>query len=496
MNVESNFPVHGVLEHLGLLFVLLKHNDNFMKAFLPAGISIALAIVVASAGGVTRAQDQPLSSPPTASALPANIAPGTPLAEVVKMIQAGVEVSTVTSYIINSQSTFNLDADKIIFLTDMGAPSVIVNTMMDRDKALYASTAAPPTPPAPPPLPPAPASADPGIPDNTVATGIPDSAPPPDQVNVDYFYDTLSPYGSWVNIDGYGQCWQPTTVIYNASWRPYSDRGHWVYTDYGWYWDSDYSWGVTFHYGRWFHHARFGWCWYPDTMWAPSWVTWRSDVDYFGWAPLPPFAVFTPGVGFLYEGGPVSMDFDFGLGADSFVFISPAHFLDRHPSLFSAKPQYVTTIFSRTKVVNNFSVNSKNVVNAGIGVDRVMGLTHQSLVPVQVSSLPNAGRQGWRGPGFQPASHHVSALYNNNLPFNRSPQSHGAEELEQRPLVAPNAPRVDQRQNFAGSGSLNPGRPQSSPGASQPQPQSPPHYQQNGGNSGNGSSGDPNKQNH
>ena len=86
----------------------------------------------------------------------------------------------------------------------------------------------------------------------------------PQQVNVSYsyFYDSLSPYGNWIQVDGYGLCWQPTVVVVNREWSPYGDHGHWVYSDYGWYWVSDYSWGwAPFHYGRWFRHVRWGWCW-------------------------------------------------------------------------------------------------------------------------------------------------------------------------------------------------------------------------------------------
>ena len=68
--------------------------------------------------------------------------------------------------------------------------------------------------------------------------------PPADPApSVDVFYDSLSPYGTWVYVNGYGSCWRPTVVVANPGWQPYFDGGHWVYTDSGWYWMSDYSWG-------------------------------------------------------------------------------------------------------------------------------------------------------------------------------------------------------------------------------------------------------------
>jgi len=50
------------------------------------------------------------------------------------------------------------------------------------------------------------------------------------------FYAPLEEVGTWVDVDSYGRCWRPTRV--SANWSPYID-GHWVWTDYGWYWVSD-----------------------------------------------------------------------------------------------------------------------------------------------------------------------------------------------------------------------------------------------------------------
>ena len=42
-----------------------------------------------------------------------------------------------------------------------------------------------------------------------------DYAEPAGEANgsADYFYDTLAPYGTWVDVAGYGPCWQPTVVV-------------------------------------------------------------------------------------------------------------------------------------------------------------------------------------------------------------------------------------------------------------------------------------------
>ena len=382
-----------------------------MKALFYTKTLIAIAVAIAAAAAAdSQAQEQPIPPPATESALPANIIPGSPLAEVIKMLQAGVDLSTIQSYVQNSPNPFNLDADKILFLKDEGAPNDLINAMMDRDKALAAT--------------PVTVSSAPVAPPTTVTTETPtteDTTPPPADVNVDYFNAELTPYGAWVTVDGYGRCWRPTVAYYDSTWTPYCDRGHWVYTDHGWYWDSDYAWGMTFHYGRWFHHAHHGWCWYPDTVWAPSWVTWRSGGAYCGWAPLPPFAVYRPGAGFFYRGVSVGVNFDFGLDAGLFVFLGSDHFCDRRPHDFMIGRDRHLEVFRQTSPINRFEIHDHDrfMVNHGFGPEHIATAMHHPIEPVHINSLPGAGHQGWRGEGF----HHTMQIHpdgGNSFP-NRNP---------------------------------------------------------------------------
>lgn len=354
-----------------------------MKTLFYTKTLIALTVAVVATAALSPAQEPPVS--PVAT-LPAGVLPASPLAEVVKLAQAGVDASIIKNYIASSRSAFNLNASLIISLADAGVPTDIVNAMLDHDKNLSGATATTAMPVAP-------ANA-------SVAESVPTTAPAP--VTVNEFYNNLAPYGTWVEVEGYGRCWRPTTVIYDSAWRPYCDRGHWVYTDCGWYWDSDYSWGITFHYGRWFRHAHWGWCWLPDTVWAPSWVTWRSNDDYCGWAPLPPFTVYQPGVGFLYRGAGVAVGFDFGLSVDCFTFVGVGHFSERHPRNFLVEPHRAPEIFRQTTIINNFDVHNRVLVNCGIPVSRISTVQHRPIQPLAVGSLPNAGRQGWRGENPEP----------------------------------------------------------------------------------------------
>ena len=45
-----------------------------------------------------------------------------------------------------------------------------------------------------------------------------------------YFYTSLSPYGTWIDIGFGSPVWRPTNV--RKSWSPYY-QGQWIYTDYG-----------------------------------------------------------------------------------------------------------------------------------------------------------------------------------------------------------------------------------------------------------------------
>jgi hypothetical protein len=105
------------------------------------------------------------------------------------------------------------------------------------------------------------------------------------------FRTTLSPYGEWVDVPGYGVIWRPYATVVGPDFVPYGSSGHWVYTDAGWMWASGYGWGwAPFHYGNWVY-AGGGWGWIPGSVWAPAWVEWRSGGGYVGWAPLAPVGV-------------------------------------------------------------------------------------------------------------------------------------------------------------------------------------------------------------
>jgi hypothetical protein len=194
-------------------------------------------------------------------------------------------------------------------------------------------------------------------PTSIVVQSTPAPAPPPPppapEASFQSFYDALSPYGQWINNPEYGYVWMPSVA---PDFTPYGSNGHWVYTDEGWTWDSDYPWGwAAFHYGRWFFEDGYGWMWIPGNQWAPAWVTWRQSPDYYGWAPLGP---------------QVTISASYGGGYDP-----PNHYWHFVPQQYVASPQvnnYVVnqqqnvTIIQNTTIIRNTTINNTTVNNTTI----------------------------------------------------------------------------------------------------------------------------------
>jgi hypothetical protein len=288
------------------------------------------------------------------SVVPEDLKVSSALEEIIKLVQAGVSEEVIMTYVTNSTNFFKVGSDQIVYLNDLGVSTTLVTALIQHDsspemalrrRAPETAKPLPPevalTTPATNVYPGAPTQVGANPPPTPLPPGYEEPAPPPtvtyDQapVNVSYFYSSLAPYGTWVEVDGYGLCWQPTVGVVNSSWRPYSDRGRWLWSDSGWYWYSDYSWGwAPFHYGRWCTYPRLGWIWVPDTCWGPSWVTWRYDNYYCGWAPLPPGCAYVSGFGLYYHNAWVSVGFDFGLSPFCWNYIPKDRFCHPKPHLY------------------------------------------------------------------------------------------------------------------------------------------------------------------
>ena len=381
--------------------------------FTPAPTPIAAAADLPNTNSIPASTnavpDQPAAKVVQVPVPPADIKASPALEEVIKLAQAGVSEEVMLAYVTNSPQAFHLNSDQIIYLNDLGVPSAVVTALLQHQPvpegtAVVKSGAPNPLPPGavltnpatniyPAPLGPQNPEQNPPV---VTAPATPPAAEEP--VTPTYFYSSLSPYGSWIDVQGYGLCWQPTVAVAVPTWRPYCDRGHWIWTDCGWYWYADYSWGwAPFHYGRWCSYPRIGWFWVPDTCWGPSWVSWRYTSSYCGWAPLPPAARFVSGVGFSFGGGAVGIGFDFNLSPSWYTFVPFGHFYDRRPHSYFVSGSHATTIYHNSTVINNYIVqNNGTVINHGVGVDRVSRVTGTRIPTVPVRTTTTTAVAGIR----------------------------------------------------------------------------------------------------
>jgi len=352
-------------------------------------------VITASAATQTNAPASPAEPVPAIATAPAKLSPG--LEEIVQLAQAGVGDDVLLAYVENSPTSYKLEVDEILYLHDLGISAEVISGLVRHGQS---------SPEAPPTL--AGAPSQPSTPAGNADTNPPPPAaeaeasnanayavtPPVEPVNNNYFYQTLAPYGNWIEVPSYGWCWRPTVAVVDAGWQPYCDRGRWLWTDCGWYWQSDYAWGwAPFHYGRWHRNPAYGWVWLPDSAWAPAWVTWRYSDSYCGWAPLPPGAYFDVGIGFRFHGGHVGVGFDFGLVPNCFTFIPTARFCDRTPWHHRLPPTQVVSIYNRTTIINNYTggPNNRTVVNLGPGENAIAAVSRREIRKV---TLRDANPQG------------------------------------------------------------------------------------------------------
>ncbi len=329
--------------------------------------------------------------------VPATVRLSEAAAEVVKLANAGMEESVMLAFITNSASVFNLGPEEIIYLTDIGVGTGIVKAMLVHDHnnpdVSIAAVAAAQAPSAlqtilPQMEPdPAPAYSAPPV-EFEYANYSPEPAVQESSAPEPEFYEALAPYGNWVNVEGYGVCWQPIVAVGNSGWQPYLDRGRWVYTDCGWYWSSEYSWGwAPFHYGRWFEHPTLHWCWVPDKVWGPSWVCWRYNDNYCGWAPLPPAAEFTT-AGLCFKGRPATADCNFGLTASAFHFVPGTRIRDSKPARCVLRRGEADRVFAHTTASTGIHRHHETVVNSGLPANRAGAATPAiALRPRHVETL-------------------------------------------------------------------------------------------------------------
>jgi hypothetical protein len=408
---------------------------------------------------------------------PENLKVSPALAEVIKLVQAGVGPDVLMAYVTNSTAVFNIDSDTIVYLKDLGLTNTVITALIQHDASpetaarRASATAVQPLPPgvaatAPitniyPPsaraFPVAGQTQYPGdfanVTDTNESTNLPPAVeapltPPNENVTVNNFYSSLAPYGTWMDVDGYGLCWRPTVAVGDPYWRPYSHAGRWLWSDSGWYWYSDYSWGwAPFHYGRWCSYPRVGWIWVPGSVWAPSWVTWRYTDGYCGWAPLPPGCGWRSGFGLTWYGRGVSVGFDFGLGWHCYNYVPIGRFCDWNVSRHCLPENRLRVVHHTSVNINKVVVRNNNIVNNGIEPNTIARATRTKIPTMRVRDAAMPVGQGVKPERLENSGNSM-ALVRPKLPKNPPPA----------PTLA-NAGRNASTQPQATRGTATPGKP-------------------------------------
>jgi hypothetical protein len=225
-----------------------------------------------------------------------------------------------------------------------------------------------------------------------VATGNELATPariiPRDAGHLSVFYDALAPNRPIAGIAELGQRRIPSGV--EAGWRPYSD-GYWVNREDRWAWVSDWDWGwAPVHYGRWVFHTGYGWSWLPGTVWAPTWVAWRSGPGYIGWAALPPEAGSPVGIGLA------AFDIERFVEPHAFCFVDEHGSTDPHLRQVIELPARNETTVRNTTPITNYNMPNNRVFNQDVevaGIEQARGDKVVVRRIVEANSLAEAWGQ-------------------------------------------------------------------------------------------------------
>ncbi len=338
---------------------------------------------------------------PATAIQPAQIALPPDLAEVVRLAESGLGDEVILAYIRKSSGTSPITADQIVYLRDLGISTAVLQSLIEHRPLDQGQAGEPAMAPTVPATAPSAETVAPSVPPPPpgVDSSAPGPAPAPNTSDYGYYYNSLAPYGTWLDLPGYGWCWQPTVVAVNPTWQPYCQDGYWAWSDCGWYWNSYYSWGwAPFHYGRWCSYRPYGWVWCPDRVWGPAWVCWRQGPGCCGWAPLPPGTRFTGGTGWTFKGVAVGQNFGFGLAPSTFTFVGYEHFYDRRPFEHRLPAREASTVFKQTTVNNDFVVAANGrLINRGVDPQRIADAARMPIRPVAVRDL-EASRHAFRTP--------------------------------------------------------------------------------------------------
>ena len=250
-----------------------------------------------------------------------------------------------------------------------------------------------------------------------------------------YGWSDLDANGSWYDVPGQGQVWQPAAAATDSGFDPYGN-GAWVDSGAGYLWASGYAWGWTpYRCGSWSFFNGFGWGWSPVV-----------GCGGFGW-------------GFRGVGRPVNIRFAPSgyrvprvpeAGAEHPVLPGPQRQVAAQAGAFKPGPRRIggVTVLPVEPVGSGYAARAGSSVGSALQRDYpVDGATHAAVLG-KVSTQPGLVRSdsGWRSTGVRPAA--ASPAASRPVPVYRSPsapvvRSAPAPEQRSSPPPAPlSAPRA------------------------------------------------------
>src|SRR5258707_5802634 len=135
--------------------------EKFMKNIEWGGIiaTVSLSLLTACAQAPVpsypnAAYPNPPAQTGAAGAVPADISPSA--AEVIRLAESGVGDEVVVAYIQNSQASFYLSADHVLYLKDLGLSPQVLSAMLSHDSVMRSQAQSYPSPTQPSVAPPPP----------------------------------------------------------------------------------------------------------------------------------------------------------------------------------------------------------------------------------------------------------------------------------------------------------------------------------------------------
>src|SRR6266403_5801947 len=117
-----------------------REFNYFMKNLKWMGLLTAVALPLFSGHAQAPVTQLPEPGPngqlenQSSAAMPTDLTPGA--AEVIRLAESGSGDDVVLAYIRNSQAAFNLSADHILYLKDLGLSSAVLTAMLAHDTTL------------------------------------------------------------------------------------------------------------------------------------------------------------------------------------------------------------------------------------------------------------------------------------------------------------------------------------------------------------------------